>query len=116
MTKVEADDVALKLLHTADWHIGRRFPSFDEGDQIKLTRARLEVLDRILLAADREAVDAVLCAGDLFDQPSPDREWWEPVAQKLAASRSRRRIFLLPGNHDGCGSFASARSGVIAAG
>lgn len=100
MTTMEADDVALKLLHTADWHLGRRFPSFDPHDQIRLSRARLDVLDKILKAADLYNVDAILCAGDLFDEPSPDREWWEPVAQKLAAQRTRRPIFLLPGNHD----------------
>ncbi len=100
MTTMEGDDVALKLLHTADWHLGRRFPSFDPNDQITLSRARLDVLDKILKAADYNNVDAVLCAGDLFDEPSPAREWWEPVARKLAAQRSDRPIFLLPGNHD----------------
>lgn len=100
MTHLEADDVALKLLHTADWHLGRRFPSFEQEDQPRLTRARLEVLDRILRAADYSAVDAILCAGDLFDEPRPHQDWWQPVARKLAASTSRRPVFLLPGNHD----------------
>jgi DNA repair exonuclease SbcCD nuclease subunit len=100
MTHPEEDDVALKLLHTADWHLGRRFPSFDDGDRTTLTRARLNVLDKVLLAADQNDVDAILCAGDLFDEPSPGPEWWEPVASKLCAMRRRRPIFLLPGNHD----------------
>ncbi|MBK7078084.1 MAG: metallophosphoesterase [Myxococcales bacterium] len=92
--------MALKLLHTADWHLGRRFPSFPEADEQKLTRARLDVLDKILRVAEQRAVDAVLCAGDLFDEPSPEREWWEPVAKKLAAWHARIPVFLLPGNHD----------------
>jgi DNA repair exonuclease SbcCD nuclease subunit len=96
----ETEDVALKLLHTADWHLGRRFPSFDEKHRLTLSRARLDVLDRILQAAHLHAVDAVLCAGDLFDEPNPDREWWSPVAQKLANAPRRVPIFLLPGNHD----------------
>lgn len=100
MTQPEADDVALKLLHTADWHLGRRFPSFREADETKLTRARFDVLDRILAVAEQRAVDAVLCAGDLFDEPTPDPEWWEPVVKKLAAWRARIPVFLLPGNHD----------------
>ncbi len=100
MTSPEADDVALKLLHTADWHLGRRFPSFDEADRITLTRARVDVLDRILQEAEHVGADAILCAGDLFDEPNPDREWWLPVATKLAAMKSRRPVFLLPGNHD----------------
>jgi len=96
----EADDVALKLLHTADWHLGRRFPSFDLNDQLRLSRARLDVLDNILKVADYNNVDAILCAGDLFDEPNPDREWWGPVAKKFEVQRNPRPIFLLPGNHD----------------
>jgi DNA repair exonuclease SbcCD nuclease subunit len=99
VTKREEDEVALRLLHTADWHLGKTFPSFDAGDQLKLTRARLDVLDHILGAAEQHAVDAILCAGDLFDIPNPERDWWEPVAAKLA-TRTKRPTFLLPGNHD----------------
>jgi len=33
----------LRLLHTADWHLGRRFPSFPEEAQKKLSRARMDV-------------------------------------------------------------------------
>jgi DNA repair exonuclease SbcCD nuclease subunit len=100
MTPGEVDDVALKLLHTADWHLGKRFAQFDEADRITLSRARLDVIDAILAAADRNAADAVLCAGDLFEDPNPDRQWWEPLAKKLAGTTTRRPVFLLPGNHD----------------
>jgi hypothetical protein len=53
MTHGEVDDVALKLLHTADWHLGRRFAGFDEADRITLSRARLDVIDRILPSHSR---------------------------------------------------------------
>ncbi len=39
MSRPEEEDMALKILHTADWHLGLRFPAFDEADQLKLTRA-----------------------------------------------------------------------------
>jgi DNA repair exonuclease SbcCD nuclease subunit len=94
------DDIMLKLVHTADWHLGRQFRSFPEDGALKLSRARLEVLDRILLTADRYAVDAVLCAGDLFDEPNPLAEWWEQAAARLGKCPSARPVFLLPGNHD----------------
>jgi len=99
MTRSEVDDVAVKFIHTADWHLGKRFQRFDEADRLQLSRARLDVLDNILKTADHHSADAILCAGDLFDEPSPDREWWEPVAEKLRKTRPRP-IFLLPGNHD----------------
>ena len=67
----ESGDVVLRLLHTADWHLGRRFPSFPEEAQKKLSRARMDVIATILDVARRNAVNAVLCAGDLFDDPTP---------------------------------------------
>ena len=67
----------LRLLHTADWHLGRRFPSFPEDAQKKLSRARMDVITTILNVARRNAVDAVLCAGDLFDDPTPAADFWE---------------------------------------
>jgi len=94
-------DVALKLLHTADWHLGMRFPSFSEEDQRTLMRARMSVLDRIFGLAQSNRVDAVLCAGDLFDEPTPDDVWWQGLLDRLRAyDWSSRPIFLLPGNHD----------------
>lgn len=93
--------MALKILHTADWHLGRRFPSFGEADENKLTRARLDAVDRVLGLAESFAVDAVLCAGDLFDDPAPAETWWSNLL-RLFERRARRErpVFLLPGNHD----------------
>jgi DNA repair exonuclease SbcCD nuclease subunit len=101
MTHAGEEDIVLRFLHTADWHLGRRFRSFTQEQELKLTRARLDVLDRIFLAAERFAVNAVLCAGDLFDEPCPDAEWWEQVAARLQKRKWKDRpVFLLPGNHD----------------
>jgi DNA repair exonuclease SbcCD nuclease subunit len=95
------DAVALKIIHTADWHLGMTFPAFGPDARLRLTRARLEVVDRILGLAERHGAHAVLCAGDLFDDPDPPRQWWEGLADKLRARDwSARPVFLLPGNHD----------------
>lgn len=101
MMHPEEDDVVLKVLHTADWHLGKRFKCFPAEDEIKLTRARVEVLDSIFGQAARYSVDAVLCAGDLFDDPFPTQEWWEPVVNKFhKLAWADRPVFMLPGNHD----------------
>ena len=101
MSEPGDDDLALKLLHTADWHLGRRFPSFDEPDQRTLMRARLDAVRRLLDLAEQYAVDAVLCAGDVFDDPLPDPMWWQGLCEALAErGGSQRPLFLLPGNHD----------------
>jgi DNA repair exonuclease SbcCD nuclease subunit len=101
MRAPQDDDVALKLLHTADWHLGKRFPQFDEHAELELMRARMSVLDEVFGVAERNRVDAVLCAGDLFDGPEPDPQWWEPLLDRLARREHvGRPIVLLPGNHD----------------
>lgn len=93
--------MALKLLHTADWHLGMRFPSFSEEQQRVLMRARMDVLDGVFGAAESAGVDAVLCAGDLFDDPTPVDAWWQGLLDKITARDwSGRPMFLLPGNHD----------------
>ena len=94
------DDVALTLLHTADWHLGRRFPAFERHQEEQLTRARLDAVSRILDLAESRNVDAVLCAGDLFDAPSPDEPWWVGVLREFTRREWTRPVVLLPGNHD----------------
>jgi DNA repair exonuclease SbcCD nuclease subunit len=91
----------IKLLHTADWHLGRRFPSFPEEAQKKLSRARMDVVAKIFDLARRNAVNAVLCAGDLFDDPTPAPDFWEGLAATLRnRSGLHPPVFLVPGNHD----------------
>ena len=94
------EDIVLKVLHTADWHLGKRFRTFGQNET-KLRRARLEVIERILSLAERHAVHAVLCAGDLFDDPMPDQAWWQGLADLFRKKAWKDRpVFLLPGNHD----------------
>jgi DNA repair exonuclease SbcCD nuclease subunit len=91
----------LKLLHTADWHLGRRFPSFPEEAQKKLSRARMDVVGRILAVGRRHSVHAILCAGDLFDDPNPLPDFWEGLARTFREQPGPHPpVFLVPGNHD----------------
>ncbi|MCY3819703.1 MAG: DNA repair exonuclease [Gammaproteobacteria bacterium] len=92
--------MALTLLHTADWHLGRRFPAFEHEQEQELTRARLDAVGRILDLAESRNVDAVLCAGDLFDEPSPDESWWGGALREFTRRDWTRPVILLPGNHD----------------
>src|ERR1041385_4522489 len=94
-------EVVLRLLHTADWHLGRRFPSFSEEGQKKLSRARMDVVGRILDVARRNSVNAVLCVGDIFDDPDPGPDFWEGLAKTFQGRGERHPpVFLVPGNHD----------------
>src|ERR1700732_1508799 len=97
----ERGDIVLRVLHTADWHLGRRFPSFSDEAQKKLSRARMDVIATILDVARRNAVNPVLCAGDLFDDPTPARDFWEGLAKTFSdRTDPHPPVFLVPGNHD----------------
>lgn len=92
----------MRLLHSADWQIGARFRQFG-AQAARLREARVRTLRRVLeLAADRQ-VDALLIAGDLFEdhqiEPAAVAEVFE-----LFATHGAVPIFILPGNHDPIGS------------
>jgi DNA repair exonuclease SbcCD nuclease subunit len=91
----------LKLLHTADLHLGLESAQFEPDARRRLARARLEVAKTILSVAEQYAVDAVLWAGDIFDTHEPIEDWWRGFAKELTSRHGwSRPVILLPGNHD----------------
>lgn len=91
----------LKLLHTADLHLGLESAQFDPDARRRLARARLDVARAILSVAEQYAVDVVLWAGDIFDTPEPVEDWWRGFATVLTSRHGwTRPVVLLPGNHD----------------
>ncbi len=86
----------LKILHTADWHLGKRLQEFSRLEEQKL------VLDEICQIADRENVDLVLLAGDIFDTFNPTHEAVELLYKTLKrlSKNGTRPIIAISGNHD----------------
>ena len=61
----------------------------------------MEVISRILDVARRNSVHAVLCAGDLFDDPAPSADFWEGLVKVFRDQPPPHApMFLVPGNHD----------------
>ena len=58
----------MKFLHISDLHIGKRVNEFS------MTEDQKYILNQILQIAQREQVDAVLIAGDIYDKPMPSAE------------------------------------------
>ena len=86
----------MKILHTADWHLGKRL-----GDYSRLAEQQ-QVLDEICHVAEQESVDVVLVAGDLFDTFNPSNEAAElfyRTVHRLSANGSRA-VVAIAGNHD----------------
>ena len=90
----------LRLLHTADVHLGARHE--DLGEAAAALRERQHVALRAVVdVALAERVDVVLVAGDLFDANTASRRTVERAAAELARlAGARIRVVLLPGDHD----------------
>ena len=90
----------LRLLHTADVHLGARHG--DLGDQAAAQRERQFAAFRATVdLAIAEKVDVVLIAGDLFDSNVQPRRSVERVAAELKRLVDARiRTVIVPGTHD----------------
>jgi exonuclease SbcD len=90
----------LRILHTADVHLGARHA--DLGDQAAAQRERQFAAFRATVdLAIEEKVDVVLIAGDLFDSNTQPRRSVERVAAELARlADAKVRTVVIPGTHD----------------
>ncbi len=86
----------MKILHTADWHLGKRLDSFYRLEEQKL------VLNEICEIANEQSVDAVIVAGDLFDTFNPPVEAIELLYKTLKrlTNNGKRPVIAIAGNHD----------------
>jgi exonuclease SbcD len=86
----------MKILHTADWHLGKRLDRFSRLEEQVL------VMNEIVQIADEENVDLVLVAGDLFDNFNPSVEATELFYKTLKrlSLNGKRPVIAISGNHD----------------
>ena len=90
----------LRLLHTADVHLGARHA--DLGEQAAAQRERQFAAFRATVdLAVEERVDVVLIAGDLFDSNTQPRRSVERAAAELRRlADAAIRTVVIPGTHD----------------
>jgi exonuclease SbcD len=94
----------VKLLHTADWHVGRTIRGRTRADEHR------GVLDEIVGIARDEVVDLVIVAGDLFDVSAPSPESEDIVYRALLDLASTGAdVVVIAGNHDHPGRLAAVR-------
>lgn len=85
----------MNILHTSDWHIGKRLM-----DRERLPE-QIQAFDELAGICEREHIDLVLVAGDVFDTYMPSAEAEEVffrTVKKLAGSS--RAVVIISGNHD----------------
>ena len=97
----------MRLLHTADWHLGRIF----YGQY--LTDDQAHVLENQFFSILKdEKIDGILLAGDVFDRAVPPIEaieLWDSIITRLAMDY-KVPLFVVSGNHDGAERLEVGRS------
>jgi exonuclease SbcD len=86
----------MKLLHTADWHLGR----YLHGQS--LLEDQEHALGQLISLAQQEQVDIVLIAGDVYDRSVPPAEavaLLDGVLARLVVE-CNIPVILIAGNHD----------------
>jgi exonuclease SbcD len=90
----------MRLLHTSDWHLGQTLHNFDR------THEHQRFLDWLLDTIVAERVDALLVAGDVFDNANPSAAAQRQLYGFLQQARARAPgldIVVIAGNHDSPG-------------
>ncbi len=87
----------MKLLHTADWHLGQTFFDYDRKME------HLVFLDWLKKQVREQEVDVLLVAGDVFDSPNPSAEsqkMYYHFLRDVTTETPHLQIIIIAGNHD----------------
>jgi exonuclease SbcD len=97
----------MRILHTADWHIGQTLNGFSREAEHGAFLGKLPEL------AARHEADALIVAGDIFDGVNPSAESMKLLYDALAAlhaSRPALQTIIVAGNHDPAGRLEAPRA------
>jgi DNA repair protein SbcD/Mre11 len=93
--------VKIRIVHTADNHIGLKFKSRQYPSEVRITlvQERLDALVRVVSTANSREAHFLVVAGDLFDAVHVSQGDIKSVAEILRTF-SGKHVVVLPGNHD----------------
>lgn len=86
----------LRVLHTSDWHLGKRLHNQHRYDEFA------NFLDWLINAINENDVDLLIVAGDVFDTMTPSNKAQELYYRFLGqvAKSHCRHVIITAGNHD----------------
>ena len=87
----------MKIIHTSDWHIGKIVNEFSMIEDQKY------ILNKLTELIEKEKVEAIVIAGDIYDRSIPPVEAVELLNETLSTIVMEKQIKVLAisGNHDG---------------
>lgn len=86
----------MKILHTSDWHLGRSLYGRKRYDEFSA------FLDWLARTIEKESIEALLIAGDIFDTGTPGNRAQELYYRFLCrvSASCCRHVVVIAGNHD----------------
>jgi DNA repair protein SbcD/Mre11 len=95
----------MKILHTSDWHLGKKLFKEDRLEE------QILFLNWLEKSIKKENIDILVIAGDIFDTPHPPSEALKSyfLFLKNIVENTDCEVFILAGNHDN-GKFLEAPS------
>lgn len=87
----------MRIIHTADWHIGQNFFGYDRKEEHRL------FLDWLASEIRSREADVLLVAGDIFDGPNPSADsqrLYFSFLSRLIAENPALQVVIIAGNHD----------------
>lgn len=86
----------MRILHTADWHLGKKTDDLDRTEEIK------DVLGQIVRISKEKKVDMVIVAGDIYDSFVPSSEAENLFYKTLneLSNDGNTAVVVISGNHD----------------
>ncbi len=95
----------MKILHTADWHLGQRFCDRSRQEEHQA------FLNWLLLLMEQERPDALIVAGDIFDTGSPPSKAQSLYYNFLVKCQGLcKNIIITGGNHDSPSTLEAPRT------
>ncbi|MGM0602110.1 MAG: metallophosphoesterase family protein [Bacillota bacterium] len=91
--------MALRILHTADIHIGMKFSNYPAGLREELVEARFESLQDLIFEANQSEADLFVITGDLFERINiSEKDILHTI--KILENFGGEFVLIIPGNHD----------------
>jgi exonuclease SbcD len=90
----------MRLIHTSDWHLGQTLHNYDRAYEHQC------FLDWLVETIVNEQADALLIAGDVFDNANPSAQAQRQLYRFLQQARVRApwlQVVIIAGNHDSPG-------------
>lgn len=94
----------MRLLHTADWHLGKTLEGRSRHEEQE------QFIDELCQIVKDENIDVVLIAGDVYDTVNPPAHSEQLFYDALArlANDGKRQVVVISGNHDSPERLASS--------